>query len=78
MGSSEKAGEEIFARICIDKTGDKAFKLNKGGFRLDIMNKFFTVRVVKHGKSLSRKIVNVQSLELLQRMIPSLNKLYST
>ena len=38
------------------------FKLEEGGFRLDIRRKFFTVRVVRHWDRLPSEAVDVPSL----------------
>jgi len=42
------------------------FKLEEGRFRLDIRNKFLTVRVVRHCNRLPCKTVDARSLENLQ------------
>ena len=39
------------------------FKLKEGRFRLDIRNKFFTVKAVRHWNRLPSEAVNAPSLE---------------
>ncbi|KFW71948.1 hypothetical protein AS28_08549, partial [Pygoscelis adeliae] len=62
-GAYKKDGGKIFLRACCDRTRGKGFKLKKGGFRLDIRKKFFTLRVVKHWHRLPREVVDAPSLE---------------
>jgi len=62
-GSYKKHGDRLFSRACCNRTRGKGFKLKKGRFRLDIWNKFFTVGMLKHWKTLPREVVDASSLE---------------
>ena len=51
VGAYRKAEEGLFIRVGCKKAQGSGFKLEEGGFRLDIRKKFFTVRVVRHWNS---------------------------
>jgi len=63
MGSCRQEGDRLFSRICGDRTRGNGFKLKEGRFRLDIRNKSFNVRVVRHRNRLSRDVFGAPSLE---------------
>ena len=75
-GACEKAGEGLYIRACSDRTQDNGFKLKVGRFRLEIRQKFFTMRVVRHWNGLPRKPVGTPSLAVfkarLERALSSL------
>jgi len=45
-------------RTCSNRTGENAFQLEEGRFRVDIRKKFFTVRAVRHCDKLPREVVD--------------------
>ena len=61
-----KAGEGLFRRACSNKTRGNGFKQEEGRFRLDIREKFFTVRVVRQWNRLPSEVVDAPSLEALK------------
>ena len=63
MGHLQASGLELFIREGSDRMRGNGFKLEEGRFRLDIWEKFFTVRMVRHWNRLSSEVVNAPSLE---------------
>ena len=61
--SCSAAGGALFIRTCSNRMRGNGFKLEEGRFRLDMRNKFFIVRVVRHLNSLSREAMDSPSLE---------------
>jgi len=47
-GAYKKDRDKLFIRACCDRTRSNGFKLREGRFRLDIMKKVFTMRMVRH------------------------------
>jgi len=61
-----KDGENLFSKACCNRTRSNDFKLRVGRFRLGVMKKFFTVRMVKHWNRLPRQAVEAPSLEIFK------------
>jgi len=54
-----KVGENIFSTACQDRRRSNGFKLTEDRFTLDVRNKLFTMRVVKHWNMLPRVAVDL-------------------
>ncbi|KFQ03897.1 hypothetical protein N330_07673, partial [Leptosomus discolor] len=65
-GAYRKGGEGLFIREGSDRMRGDGFKLKEGIFRLDIRQKFSTVRVVRHWKRLPREAVAAPSLAVFK------------
>jgi len=70
-GACKKAGEGLFTRVGSDRTRGDAFRLEEGRFRLDIRNKFFALRVMRHWHRLPREAVAAPSLETFKARLDS-------
>ena len=61
-GVYKQEGNQLFTWVDSNRTKSNGFKLKEGRFRLDVMGKFFTERVVRCRNRLSRQVVDVLSL----------------
>ncbi|KFQ63143.1 hypothetical protein N334_01544, partial [Pelecanus crispus] len=65
-GAYRKDGDNLFIKACCDRMRSSGFKLKKNRFRLNLRNKFFTMRVVKHWNRFPREVVEAPSLATLK------------
>ena len=63
LGLSIKGGDDLFSKVCCYRRKGNGFKLREGRSRLDIRQKFFAMRAVKHCQRLHREVVEAPSLE---------------
>jgi len=47
-GAYKKDRDNLFSRVCCDRTRGNGFNPKEGSFRQDVRKKFFKMRVVKH------------------------------
>lgn len=58
-GSYMKDGSRLFNKVCSNRT--RGFKPKEGRFQPNTRQKFFTMRVVRHG---DREVLDTPSLEI--------------
>lgn len=66
-GNCHEAGVGFFCHVSSERMRGNYLKLCQQRFRLELRNFIFTAEVVRHWNELSRKVVEVPSLEGLKR-----------
>lgn len=63
---TKKEGEGLSVQTDRDRRKGNGFKLKEGMFRIDVREKFFTRRLVRHWNRLAREAGDAQFLEVLK------------
>lgn len=58
--------DRVFTKVYTDRTRGDECKLNQDRFRLDLREKFFIIRMVRHWNLLLKEIVNAPSVEVFK------------
>jgi len=62
-GGYRKEGDRHIIRVCGGRTRGNGFKFKEGRFKVNIRNKYFTIKVIRPGNRLSREVVEALTLE---------------
>jgi len=62
-GAYKTAGEGLLKRTCSDRTRGNGLKMRGGKFRLDVREKFLTVREMRHWRRWLREVLDAPCLE---------------
>lgn len=63
-GCYVKGGKRLSTRACDGWARGNGYELKQGRFGVNIKNKFFTMRVVRHWSRLPRKVMDTTPLKL--------------